>query len=113
MGSVFGGGSAKKAAKKQAAALDKQTLLQTQSTNYQIKAMADQMANAAAQQAAAEYAEKLLGTPIGTVDVNLGTSDLDIETDNLLGRRRSARNDYQRIVPTPASRVTGLTQVLA
>lgn len=106
MGSVFGGGSAKKAAKKQAAAIDKQTNLQTQSTNFQIKAMADQMANAAAQQAAAEYAEKLLGNPIDTVDVTLGTSDLDIQTDNLLGRRRNVRNDYQRIVPTAASRLT-------
>lgn len=107
MGSLIGGGSAKRAAKKQAAAIDKQTNLQTQSTNYQIKAMADQMANAAAQQAAAEYAEKLLGKPIDTVDVTLGTSDLDIQTDNLLGRRRNVRNDYQRIVPTSASRLTG------
>lgn len=111
MGSLIGGGSAKRAAKKQAAAIDKQTNLQTQSTNYQIKAMADQMANAAAQQAAAEYAEKLLGKPIDTVDVTLGTSDLDIQTDNLMGRRRNMRDDYRRIAPSAASRVTTL-QVL-
>lgn len=109
MGSVFGGGSAKKAAKMQAAALDRQTNLQTQNTNYQIQAMADQMANAAAQQAASEYAEKLLGAPLDTVDVTLGTSDVDLQTDDLLGRKRTARAAYTRpVAPTAASRLTGL-----
>lgn len=107
MGSIFGGGSAKKAAKKQAAAIDRQTDLQTQQTNYQIQAMADQMATAAAQQAASEYAEKLLGAPIETVDVTLGASDLDLKTDDLIGRRRTTRQQYQRIVPTAQSRLTG------
>lgn len=107
MGEIFGGGSAKRAAKANAAALDRQTNLQTQSTNYQIKAMSDQMAQAAAQQAATEYAEQLLGRPQETVDVTLGTSDLDLQTDNLLGRRRTRRQLFQRIVPTAQSRLTG------
>lgn len=107
MGSILGGGSAKKAALKQAASIDRQTNLQTQQTNYQIQAMADQMATAAAQQAASEYAEKLLGAPIETVGVTLGTSDLDLKTDDLIGRRRTTRQQYQRIVPTAQSRLTG------
>ena len=106
MGSTLGGGSSKTAAKKQAAAIDKQTRLQTMQTNYQIQAMADQMATAAAQQAASEYAEKLLGAPIDTVDITLGTSDLDLKTNDLIGRRRNDRQAYQRIVPTSASRLT-------
>ena len=114
MGSIVGGGSAKKAALKQAEALDRQTNLQTQQTNYQIQAMADQMRQAAAQQAATEYAEKLLGAPVETVDVNLGTSDLDLRTNNLLGRRQTRRDQYQRPAATAASRVTnaGMTSPL-
>ena len=106
MGSTIGGGSSKTAAKKQAAAIDKQTRLQTMQTNYQIQAMADQMATAAAQQAASEYADKLLSAPIDTVDITLGTSDLDLKTNDLIGRRRTNRQTYQRIVPTSASRLT-------
>lgn len=106
MGSLVGGGSAKKAALKQAAAIDRQTNLQTQQTNYQIQAMADQMATAAAQQAATEYAEKLLSTPIETTDVTLGTSDLDVRTNDLIGRRRTQRQFYQRVIPTAQSRLT-------
>ncbi|AMW36093.1 hypothetical protein HOR13_gp24 [Xanthomonas phage XAJ24] len=108
MGEVFGGGSAKKAALKQAAALDRQTNLQTQTTNYQIQAYADQMATAAAQQAASEYAEKLLSTPVDTVDVTLGTTDLDLQTNDLIGRRRTTRSTYTRpVTTTAASRLTG------
>jgi hypothetical protein len=107
MGSSVGGGSAKSAAKKQAAAIDRQTNLQTQQTNYQIQAMADQMATAAAQQAATEYAEKLMSAPMERVDITLGTSDLDLMTNDLIGRRRTRRQEYQRIVPTAASRLTG------
>lgn len=107
MGSLFGGGGAKRAAKTQAAALDRQTNLQTQQTNYQVQAMADQMAQAAAQQAASDYAEKLLSAPIETVDVTLGSSDLDLRTNDLIGRRRTQRQQYQRIVPTAQSRLTG------
>ncbi|AMM44662.1 hypothetical protein [Xanthomonas phage f20-Xaj] len=107
MGEVFGGGSAKRAALKQVAAIDKQTNLQTQSTNYQIQAMADQMAQAAAQQAASEYAEKLLSAPVDTVDVRLGTSDLDLQTADLIGRRKTARSAYTRpVTTTAASRLT-------
>jgi hypothetical protein len=106
MGSIVGGGSAKKAALRQAAATDRQTNLQTQSTNYQIEAMANQMATAAAQQAASEYADKLLSQPIDNVDVTLGTSDLDLKTNDLIGRRRTSRQTYQRIVPTAQSRLT-------
>lgn len=106
MGSILGGGSAKKAAKKQAEALDRQTNLQTQQANYQAQAMADQMTQAVAAQAAAEYAEQLLGKPIENVDVTLGTSDLDLRTDDLIGRRRTKRQTYQRVVPTAQSRLT-------
>lgn len=106
MGSLTGGGSAKSAAKKQAAAIDRQTNLQTQQTNYQVQAMADQMAAAAAQQAASEYADKLLSQPIDPVSITLGTSDLDLRTNDLIGRRRTSRQAYQRIIPTAASRLT-------
>jgi hypothetical protein len=109
MGSSIGGGSSKTAAKKQAAAIDRQTNLQTKQTNYQIQAMADQMATAAAQQAASEYAEKLLSAPPETVDITLGSSDLDLMTNDLIGRRRTNRQMYQRIVPTAQSRVTGIS----
>lgn len=114
MGSFVGGGSAKKAALKQVAAMDRQTNNQTQQTNYQALAMADQMTQAVAAQAAAEYAEKLLGTPIENVDVTLGTSDLDLRTDGLIGRRRTQRQTYQRVVPTAQSRLTRapLTELL-
>lgn len=120
MGSLLGGGSAKRAAQRQADAADRQTKLQTETTNYQIKAMSDQMAQAAAQQAANEYANKLLGTPIENVDVTLGTSDLDLKTDNLLGRRRTTRQAYQRpiasmfsrVVPTANSRISNFNSLL-
>lgn len=108
MGEAFGGGSAKRAAQQQAAAIKKQADMQTYSTNMQVQSMADQMATAAAQQAAAEYASELLGGPIETVDVTLGTSDLDLMTDDLLGRRRTNRQRYQRIVPTAQSRLTSV-----
>src|SRR5690554_1754701 len=106
LNSLFGGGSAKRAAQEQAAALDRQTRLQTAQTKYQVEAMTRQMANAQAQQIASEYAEQLLGRPIERVDVNLGTSDLDLATDDLLGRRRTTRQQYQRVVPSSRSRVT-------
>ena len=106
MGSIVGGGSAKRAALKQVQALDRQTNLQTQQANYQAQAMADQMTQAVAAQAAAEYAEQLLGAPIDNVDVTLGTSDLDIRTNDLIGRRRTKRQTYQRVVPTAQSRLT-------
>ncbi len=112
MGSVFGGGSAKKAALKQAAALDKQTELSTLSTGYQVEAMAAQMRNTQAQQIASEYAEQLLSRPIDSVDVTLGTSDLDLATDGLLGRRRTSRSTYQRVAPTAKSRATQLPATL-
>jgi hypothetical protein len=109
MGDIFGGGSAKKATLKQVEAIDKQTRLQTQNTNFQVQAYADQMAQAAAQQAASEYAEKLLSSPLETVDVTLGTSDLDLKTDDLIGRRRSIRSTYTRpVLNTAASRLTGV-----
>lgn len=106
MGSLFGGGSAKRAAKEKAAAIDRQTKLQTQQTNLQVEAMADQMAQAAARQQASEYAQQLLGQPLEQVDVTLGTSDLDLATDDLIGRRRTRRQTYQRVIPTAQSRVT-------
>ncbi len=107
MGSLIGGGSAKRAAKEQARALDRQTELQTKQTNYQVEAMARMMADAQANQVATEYAERLLSRPIENVDVTLGTADLDLMTDNLLGRRRTTRQRYQRPAPvTTNSRVT-------
>lgn len=108
MGELFGGGSAKRAAQQQAAAIDRQTRSSTINTNYQIQSMADQLANAAAAQTAREYAEQLLSRPLETVDVTLGTSDLDVRTDNLLGRRRPVRSAYfgSPTPPTAASRVT-------
>lgn len=107
MGDIFGGGSAKKAALKQVAAIDRQTNLQTQQTNYQVQALADTLATQAARQAATEYAEDLLSQPIETVDVRLGTSDLDLMTNDLIGRRRTTRQRYQRpLTPTGQSRLT-------
>lgn len=98
--SLWGGGAAKRAAKAQVAAIEKQTNLQTQNTNMQVSAMADMIRNAQAQRVATEYAEQLLSKPIETVDITLGDSDLDIATDNLLGRRRTTRQQYQRVNPT-------------
>jgi len=107
MGSIIGGGSAKKAAQKQADALDRQTLANTKNANYQVEAMADMMAQAQAAKVAAAYAERLLSKPIDSVNVTLGTSDLDVQTDNLLGRRRTTRQSYQApVTPTAQSRIT-------
>lgn len=106
MGSVLGGGGAKKAAKAQAAAIDRQTTLQTATTNAQVQALADQMAGAAAQQVATEYAQKLLDKPAETVDVQLGTSDVGARTQDLMGLKPNARTKYQQlnvVTPTPGS----------
>lgn len=106
MGSVLGGGGAKKAAKAQAAAIDKQTNLQTATTNAQVQALSDQMANAAAQQVATEYAQRLLDKPAETVAVQLGTSDLALKTADLMGTRPNARAKYQQFsvqAPPPNS----------
>lgn len=108
MGSLTGGGSAKRAALQQAAALDRQTNAQTLSANYQVEAMARMMADTQAKQVAQGFAEQLLSRPIETVDVTLGTSDLDLATDDLLGRRRTTRQRYQ----TPRSGVTTQTEDL-
>lgn len=106
MGSITGGGSAKRAALAQAAALDRQTQMQTLQTGYEVEAMAQMMANTQAQQVATEYAERLLSRPMETVEVTLGTSDLDLRTDDLIGRRRTTRQQYQRPTPTAQSRLT-------
>lgn len=105
MGSILGGGSAKRAAKEQAAALDRQTQMQTTQTNYQVQAMASMMADAQAKLVAQEYADKLLSRPIDRVNVTLGQSDLDVRTDELLGRRRTTRQQYQ-LPTTQESRLT-------
>lgn len=109
LGDILGTNAAKKAAKDQVAAINKQIDLETKQTNYQAQALADQMAQAQARLIAQEYADKLLSKPIDKVDVTLGTSDLDIRTDNLLGRRKATRQTYQQQIPqTRQSSVTAL-----
>lgn len=100
---------AKKASRDQVAAINRQIDLETKQTNYQAEALAAQMAQTQARMIAQEYAEKLLSKPIDKVDVTLGTSDLDIATDNLLGRRKATRQTYRQEIPqTQQSRVTAL-----
>lgn len=94
MGSIFGGGSAKKAAKRQTEAIREQTRLQVQSGNFAAQAAIQQMTEAQQARTNQEYVEDLLGTPVETADVNLNPQREEA-TGEVLRRRRTTRQQYQ------------------
>lgn len=92
---MWGGGSAKKAAKKQADALDKQTRLMVDQANLAAEAAASQMRNAQEQKLAQDYADKLLEAPAEAAKVSLRPEE-DLSGDgDLLTRRRGVRYTYR------------------
>ena len=96
MGSFFGGGSAKKAAKKQAAAIREQTRMNVQQANLQAESAAQQMAQAQANRAASDYAERLLSKPIEQASVSLAPNEDVAQGDSLLDRARGVRDTYRQ-----------------
>lgn len=95
MGSILGGGSAKKAAKENAKAIRDQTRLNVVSANMAAEAAANQMAQAQAQRIATKYAEDLLATPQEAAKVNLATEANANTEEGLVTRRRGVRAAYQ------------------
>lgn len=101
MGSLFGGGSAKRAALRQAKATTDAANDAAAANNYQAEAAANQMVLAQELKAAQDYADNLLATnPIGVADVRLSTDATG--EDDLLGgnvdplrRRRTTRDTYR------------------
>ncbi|UYA98866.1 hypothetical protein IVIADoCa7_40 [Xanthomonas phage vB_Xar_IVIA-DoCa7] len=93
MGSWLGGGGAKKAAKRQADAMEKQAAATALNAGFQAEAMANQMSNAFSQRQAESYVEALLTTPQEQVSVNLAPQE-ESATD-LRTRRRGVRSTYR------------------
>ncbi len=96
MGSVFGGGSAKKAAKAQARAIREQTRLNVQQANLQAESAAQQMASAQANRAASDYAERLLSKPVEQASVSLAPNESVVQDGDLLSRLRTTRDAYRQ-----------------
>lgn len=105
MGSFLGGGSARKAAKIQAKAIAAQTKLNVAQANYAAESATQQMAQAQAQRAAVDYAERLLSVPQEQAQVNLAPQET-LATDGLLERRRTIRDTYRGRAPSTRSRVS-------
>lgn len=96
MGSFLGGGSAKKAAKEQAR-INRAAARSNQLTlNAQAEGDAQQMAQAQAARASADYAEKLLGTPQETAEVNLAPDNTTTTDEGLLTQGRTVRQLYSK-----------------
>lgn len=98
MGEIWGGGSAKKAAKMQVDAIDAQTKSNVRAANMAAEAAANQMANAGAMRAAQSYADELLNKPAEVAQVSLRPEDTDMAGD-LLTRRKGVRSTYQNNKP--------------
>lgn len=95
MGELFGGGSAKRAAREQAAATRDAARRASIQAGYQAEAAAQQMTLAQDQRAAQAAANDLLSTPMESAEVDLA-ADADVaDEDDLLTRRRSTRQTYQ------------------
>lgn len=96
MGELFGGGSAKRAAKEQARATREAARAAAKASNYQAEAAAQQMTLAADQRSQQQMANDLLSTPMESATVDLASeSDVDVADDDLLTRRRTTRQTYQ------------------
>lgn len=93
LGSIFGGGDAKKAAKIQAEATREATRAQVQQAGYAAEAAAAQIRNTMQNEAASEFAKSLLGRPMEQVNVRLAPQEQVATTDRTL-RRQSVRDTY-------------------
>lgn len=91
--SLFGGGSAKRAAKEQAAAIRAQTAATVRDSAVAAQAAADQMRNTLLNEQAATYARDLLSAPTETVRVRLAPSE--IPAGNVTKRTTNVRDSYQ------------------
>jgi len=95
MGSLFGGGDAKKAAKIQADATTAAAKAQAEQANYAAMASAQQQSLATEQRAAQQKANDLLSTPMESATVDLAADEGDDNAD-LLKRKKTTRQTYQR-----------------
>lgn len=95
MGELFGGGSAKRAAKEQAKATRDAARNAAVASNYQAESAAQQMTLAQEQRSQQQYANDLLSTPMESATVDLATPADEGGDDDLLTRRRTARQTYQ------------------
>lgn len=95
MGSVFGGGSAKRAAKESAEATRAAARAQALQNNYAAQGAAQQQQLATEQRAQQQKADDLLSTPMESATVDLATDAEDAGEDDLLTRRRTTRQTYQ------------------
>ena len=96
MGEIFGGGSAKRAAKEQAKATRDAAAASALTANYQAEASAQQMGLAQEQRSQQQYANDLLSTPMDSATVDLANPEGSEDDENdLLGRRRTTRDTYQ------------------
>lgn len=93
LGSIFGGGDAKKAAKIQAEATREATRASVAQAGYAAEAAASQIRNTMLNEAATEYAKSLLGRPMEQVNVRLAPQEQAMTTDRT-ARRRGVRDTY-------------------
>lgn len=91
--SLWGGGSAKKAAKENAKAIREQTAAQDRQAGFTAQAAADQIRNTQLTMAATEYARSMLSTPQEQVSVRLAPQEQTATTD-LRKRKRGIRDTY-------------------
>lgn len=95
MGELFGGGSAKRAAKEQADATRAAARAAAVASNYQAEAAAQQMTLATEQRSQQQYANDLLSTPMESATVDLASETDTSGEDDLLTRRKTTRQTYQ------------------
>lgn len=95
MGNLFGGGSAKRAAREQAAATRDAARRASVTAGYQAEAAAQQMTLAQEQRAAQAAATDLLSTPMESATVDLASASDSADDGDLLSRRRTTRQTYQ------------------
>lgn len=92
--SLFGGGSAKRAAKEQAAAIRAQTAATVRQAGVAAQAAADTMRNTLLNEQAATYARELLSAPAETVNVRLAPSETPA-SGNVAQRTANTRDAYR------------------
>ncbi|QEG09751.1 scaffolding protein [Stenotrophomonas phage StenM_174] len=93
IGSIFGGGDAKKAAKIQAEAIREQTAATVRQAGLAAEQAANQIRNTMLEEQATQYAKTILGRPMEQVNVRLAPAS-QAQTTDRTGRQVSTRDTY-------------------
>lgn len=93
LSSLWGGGSARRAAKEQAKAIRDQTAANVAQAGAAAEAAAAQIRNTMATEAATEYAKSILNVPMEQVNVRLAPQE-QVATTDRTERKRGIRDTY-------------------